>query len=178
MVGRFGRPRGVDGELYITPTTDDPGRFLDLTAVFVVVQGKREQLLLERVVMAGDRPVVKVAGFDTREQAGRLTNLTIEIPIAQARPLPEGSYYLFELEGCSVVGVDGTAYGIVEEVLQYPANDVYRIQSDRFGEVLLPAVERFVKKIDIDARRIVIDPPKGLFAMDGDESHGESDVAD
>jgi ribosomal 30S subunit maturation factor RimM len=48
-------------------------------------------------------------------------------------------------------------------VLFYPANDLYRILSTRFGEILLPAVERFVVRVDIDNREIIIDPPPGFF---------------
>jgi 16S rRNA processing protein RimM len=162
-IGRFGRPRGVSGEIYIHPATDDPDRFLELQDVIVVGKGKRKQLRLRSVVLIGDRPVARVEGVRSREEAAQLTNLSIEIPIDQARPLPEGSYYQFDLVGCQVVGTDGTEYGVVEEILFYPASDVYRIKSDRFGEVLFPVVDRFVIEVDIKAGRIVIEPPKGLF---------------
>ena len=65
--------------------------------------------------------------------------------------------------GCRVMGVDGTDYGMVEEILFYPANDVYRVVSKRFGEVLFPVVDRFVSVVDIEKKKIIIDPPAGLF---------------
>ena len=171
-VGRFGRPRGVSGEIYITPATDDPDRFLELSDIIAVGRGKRMRLHFESVAIVGGRPVVKVEGVDSREAAAELTGRSIEISIEMARPLPEGSYYQFSLVGCAVVGEDGTEYGVIEEVLFYPANDLYRIKSDRFGEVLFPAVDKFVIEVDIDRQRVIIRPPKGLF----DPEEGETEA--
>jgi len=170
VVGRFGRPRGVSGEISITPATDNPARFLELTELFIVDRGERSSLRLEAVMMINNRPVVKIEGIDSREAAARLTDLLVEIPMEKARPLPSGSYYQFDLVGCEVIGADGTAFGVVEEILFYPASDVYRIISDRFGEVLFPVVSRFVIGVDIEQKRIIIDPPKGLFSEKEDKS--------
>lgn len=170
VVGRFGRPRGVSGDIYITPSTDDPGRFLELTEIYAVTYGKREKLVVQEVSLVGGRPVMKIAGVDSREQAAKLTNLLIQIPISQARKLPEGSYYQFELVGCRVIGVDGTEYGVIEEVMLFPANDLYRIKSERFGEVLFPVVDQFIVKVDIEAKEIIVDPPRGLFDSEKDGS--------
>lgn len=169
IVGRFGRPHGVSGDITIIPATDDPDRFLELTEVWTAIDGVRTKLRVETVRMMGTQPVMKIEGYDTREEAARLTNLSVEIEGAMARPLPEGSYYQFDIVGCKVRGVDGADYGVLEEVLFYPANDLYRIVSTRFGEVLLPAVERFVVRVDIDNREIIIDPPPGLFEPKPDD---------
>jgi 16S rRNA processing protein RimM len=169
-IGRFGRPRGVSGEIYIIPATDDTDRFLELSDIIAVGKGKRRELHLTSAAIIGGRPVVSIEGVRSREEAAQLTNLSLEIPFAQARPLPEGSYYQFDLVGCRVIGVDGTEYVVVEEVLFYPANDMYRITSDRFGEVLLPVIDKFVKSVDIEKEIIVIDPPGGLFEANRDDA--------
>lgn len=171
VVGRFGRPRGVSGEIYITPATDDPRRFMELDEIIVVDRdGGRRTARVESATVVGQRPVVKINGVDSREQAAGMIGLIIEIPIERARPLPEGSYYQFDLIGCTVVGVDGTDYGVVEEVLFYPANDLYRVVSDRFGETLFPVVDRYIMKVDIEKKKIIIDPPDGLFTEKEDTS--------
>lgn len=132
-----------------------------------------QQLMqLERVTLLDGHPVVKVKGCESREEAARLTNRSIQIPGEKARPLPEGSYYQFDLIGCRVKGIDGTDYGIVEEILFYPANDLYLIKSEQFGDVLFPAVAKFVVKVDVDGREIIIDPPAGLFEEGGNRPEG------
>ena len=163
VVGRIGRPRGVTGEVYVDPATDSPERFLDLTDVDLVGNGERRPARMRAVQIVGKRPVVLIEGVNSREEATQLKNLSIEIPFAMAPDLPDGRYYQFDMIGCRVVGKDGVEYGEVAEVLFYPANDVYRITSRRFGETLFPAVDRFIVSVDIAAKQIVIDPPDGLF---------------
>jgi 16S rRNA processing protein RimM len=173
IVGRFGRPHGVSGEVNIIPATDDPDRFLELAEVWTIIDGVRTRLGVEAVRMMGTQPVVKIEGYDTREDAARLTNLSVEIAGAMARPLPEGSYYQFDIIGCAVRGTDGIEYGVLEEVLFYPANDLFRIVSARFGEVLFPAVDRFIVRVDIDKQEIIIDPPPGLFEPKPDDGRSK-----
>ncbi|MEZ5357846.1 MAG: ribosome maturation factor RimM [Candidatus Zixiibacteriota bacterium] len=162
-VGRFGRPRGVTGELYITPDTDFPDRFLDLFEVYIEEGGKKKSLIIESAEIISGRPVVKVEGIESKEEAAALTNLAIFVPGEQAVELPEGSYYQFDLVGSTVKSVDGVEFGVLEEILFYPANDVYRIKSKDFGEILLPVVDKFVKGVDIEKKEIIIEPPDGLI---------------
>lgn len=175
-VGHFGRPRNLSGEIYITPASDDPHRFLELKTVFITEEGRRKKLQLEKVAMIGNRPAVRIKGINNREDASRLTNKSIEIPFDMARPLPEGSYYQFELIGCRVVGIDGEQFGTVEEVLFYPANDIYRVVSDKYGEVLLPVVDRFILNVDTVKEEILIDPPDGLFGAEKPDSNKANNV--
>lgn len=167
VVGRFGRPHGVKGEISVTPMTDFPERFLNLREVFMISGNRKVKIVLDTVVMQGDRPLVKVAGIDNREEAARLVNTLLAVPAAEAVELPEGSHYHFDLIDCRVEGIDGTDYGLVSEVLFNPANDLLRVRSRRFGDVLLPVVDRFVKSIDIEKKKIIIDPPPGLFEEAG-----------
>ncbi|MCK5124743.1 MAG: 16S rRNA processing protein RimM [candidate division Zixibacteria bacterium] len=162
-VGHFGRPRGVFGEINVTPDTDFPDRYLELTELLVERNGQKEVLTIESATLIGGRPVVKLKGFDSREAVGELTNQSIEIPGDLAVELPDGKYYQFDLVGCRVIGIDGTDYGVLEEILFYPSNDLYRIKSDSFGEILLPVVDKFIKGVDIEKKEIIIDPPEGLI---------------
>lgn len=173
VIGRFGRPKGLSGEIYITPETDFPPRFLELKEISVVEDKKRRTLKIESVRIVGDRPIMKIAGITSRESAAAMTNLSIEIPGDQAVELPEGSYYQFDIVGSEVTGTDDTSYGVIEEVLFYPGNDIYRIKSDKYGEVLLPVVDRFIIGIDIEKKKIIIDPPAGLFEVGESQTEAE-----
>lgn len=66
-----------------------------------------------------------------------------------------------DLVGCRVLGVDGTDYGMVSAVAHYPASDMLVV-----GKTLVPMVRAIVREIDTSARRIVINPPLGLFDED------------
>jgi 16S rRNA processing protein RimM len=71
----------------------------------------------------------------------------------------DGEYLDADLVGCRVVGVDGVDRGVVEAVEHYPSSDMLVVDG-----TLVPMVRAYVCDIDIASRRIVIDPPAGLFA--------------
>lgn len=73
-------------------------------------------------------------------------------------PLGEGEFFDADLVGCAVVSAGGRAYGDVERVEHYPASDMLVVRGH-----LVPMVAAIVRSIDTAERRIVIDPPEGLF---------------
>ena len=79
-------------------------------------------------------------------------------------PLPEGSFYIFEVVGCEVWDEDAALRrGVVTEVLTMPSSDVYTVRLDGGGQVLIPAVLDFVVSIDTQARRITVKGVEELF---------------
>ena len=162
-IGQLGRTRGVAGEMYVTPLTDFPERFLDMREVHVSVRGDWQLFRLEFTRLVGGRPVVKFIGIDTREEASRLTNSLLAVPIEQVVSLPEGSYYVFDLVECEVIDeTTGRRLGRIHDVRQFPANDVYVVATEDGREVLFPAVKAFVRRVDITARKIFV-MPGGMF---------------
>ena len=157
-VGRFGRTRGVDGELNVTPLTDFPDRFVDLKSVYLEIDGRWSEFEIETVQMLNGRPVMKLKTVDSLEQAARLVNCELAVRRDQLVPLPAGQHYIFELVGCSVVD-DKTqqVMGVITDVLRYPANDVYLIRSTDGRELMCPAVAAFVRKVEVSAGRVLID---------------------
>ncbi len=162
-VGRLGRTRGVNGELYIAPMTDFPDRFLDMEEILVQGPTGWEKRKVEFSHLIGGRPVIKFDGVDTPEDAARLTNRDLAVPIDELVELPKDTYYIFDLVGCEVYE-DGSdrIIGEIVDVTQYPANDVYVVKTGDGKEVLVPAVKEFVRKIDLDSRKISI-VAAGLF---------------
>lgn len=108
--------------------------------------------------MVSGRPVLKFTGVDNPEAAARLTNRELAVSRDKTVPLPEGSFYLFDLIGCQVYdeGSD-ESLGEVVDVQQYPANDAYIIEMADGRRTLLAAIEQYVKQIDIGSKKIVID---------------------
>ena len=157
-VGRIGRTRGVDGELYVLPLTDFPDRFLDLTEIYVEHRGVWEKRQIDSSRMVSGRPVIRFANIETPEDAALLTNRHVAVTRDRLVKLPEGSYYIFDLVGCALVdAASKETLGEVTDVRQYPANDAYLVRRPDGREVLFPAVRQFVKKIDIAGKKIEVD---------------------
>lgn len=160
-IGKFGKTRGLHGEIYVVPFGADPSRFMRLEKALLKIDGEPQELIIERAQMQGQRPTVKVAGYNTPELARTLTNRELFIPVSELEELPEDQYYAFEVEGCRVVTVDGDEVGTVVEVESFPASDLYVIEDEAGERYRLPALKRFVTEVDVKARKIKIDPPEG-----------------
>jgi 16S rRNA processing protein RimM len=69
-------------------------------------------------------------------------------------------FYLFEIVGLRVITEDGEEVGMVEEVMETKANDVYVIRKDDGSELLLPAIESVIRDINFDEEVIVVALPE------------------
>ena len=156
-VGKVGKTRGVDGELYVTPLTDFPDRFVGLTEIFVGDRGAWQKWKLESARLISGRPVLKFEGINNPEDAARLTNRELAVTRDQTVPLPEDAYYIFDLTGCLIYDESGEQIGELVDVQSYPANDVYVVELTDGRRMLLPAIHQFVRQVDIDQKKIVID---------------------
>ena len=163
-VGYVVRAKGIRGEVRVEPLTGRIERFDELREVFF----ERGREPTRRLVIDGWRPdapgvLVKFAGIDTPEEAKQaLAKGYITVPREEVPPLPQGAHYVFELMGCQVEDESGRVLGEIAEVLKMPSYDVYVVRSgDR--EVMVPAVENFVKDISVEQRRVSVRGVEELF---------------
>ena len=165
VIGEVLRPHGVRGEVRMRVITDDREQLRDLEYVYLGKSpGDARKRKLE---LAGCRfnkayALLSFAGCASRDQAERLRDQLVMIDMAQAAPLEDGQYYLFQLIGMRVLA-DDQELGRIREVLQTGANDVYIIDSDPHGELLIPAHEETIADIDFEARAITMTLPEGLL---------------
>jgi 16S rRNA processing protein RimM len=143
VVGRVGRPHGLDGSFVVEDASENPERFspgATLLAGDERVQVQATKHAGNRLVVRLDRPVAR--------------GTVLEILATELPPPEEDSYYVFQLVGLEVVEEGGRALGRVRTVEPYAANDVLALDSG----VLLPLVADCVRKVDLDAGRIVVAP--------------------
>jgi 16S rRNA processing protein RimM len=159
LIGKIRRAHGVSGELEVGPLTDFPDRFRLLSTVFL--GDGHVAYTIERVRARG-RVFVSLEGIESREAAHALAGNEIWIPRSEAMPLPEGEYYTDELIGLEVVTTAGRAIGVITDLIETGANDVYIVDSNG-SEVLIPAIKDVVVSIDISGGQVVIEPLLGLF---------------
>jgi len=161
-IARIARPRGVRGELVAEVLTDFPERFEGLTeATAVLPDSSRRQLKIENAWFQNDRIVMKFAGVDSIEAGDELRDADICVPESDAVELEEGEFFDWQLEGCTAVTVDGDTLGTVKELLRTGGTEVLVIEGER--DYLVPFAESICTEVDIENKRIVIDPPEGLL---------------
>lgn len=157
-VGQLGRPRGTAGEIYVTPLTDFPERFENIEEIYVSSGDSWSKMKVVSSKMVANRPVLQFENITNPEGASRLTNRYLAVPKSQVMKLPQNSFYIFDLVGCQVFDeATDKKIGAITDVEEFPASDVYTIKSGDGKTFSLAAVKIYVKEIDIENRRIVID---------------------
>ena len=155
-VGRVVKAHGVKGAVQVEALTDFPSdRFSPGSRVLAA----GALLTVTALDRKGDHLLVRFEGIDTREAAARLGGAYLTVPLDQAKRLPSGRYYHYQLVGLSVVDQrSDRVLGTVAEILEYEANDVLRVTAG-LKELLVPMVHSIVRSIDPSQGRIVVDMP-------------------
>lgn len=156
-VARISTPHGVRGEVKLTPLTDFPRRF-EQTESLLLADGTC--LHLESARMHKDGILVKFRGMDTPEVWAALRHQELYVTEDALMPLAPGQYYIHQIVGLVVLDETGAGQGIVTDVLQTGSNDVYVVKTQDGGELLLPAIDSVVRRIDMDQRRMIVTIPE------------------
>ncbi len=163
LVGRVARAHGNRGQVIVNPDTDFAAERFSVGAVVLVGEGAVPRAI-ESVRFHQGRPIIALHGIDTMDAAESLAGAELRVPASALGPLPEGTYYHFDLVGCAVRDIADRPVGRVAAVEGTIEMSRLVVESEG-GEVLIPLVADICIDIDIAERRIVVNPPEGLLEL-------------
>lgn len=167
VIGEILRPHGVRGELRMRVLSHDPGALKQLTCIYLAdsdASPERERVDVLRIRFNKAYALLSLDGCNRREQAENLRGKLVYCDIEQLPPLNKGEYFLFQLIGLLIVA-DGNEVGRIRDVLETGANDVYIVESAEHGELLIPAHDETINRIDFESGVIDMTLPEGLLAQ-------------
>ena len=162
-VGVITTTHGVRGEIKVFPTTDDAERFLELEYVLLDTGRELRRLDIKNVRFFKNLVILKFDGIDNINDIEKYKGKDLWIPREEAQELGEDEYYIADLQGLEVVLEDGTEFGTLRDVMETGANDVYIIDSNEHGEVLLPAIKECILDVDLEKNTMTVHLMKGLL---------------
>jgi 16S rRNA processing protein RimM len=113
-------------------------------------------MTLTGIRVAGSAFVAKVE-TDDEEQIASVRKASLIISPEERFQLPEDEYYMDDLVGLIVKDKEGSVIGRLSDILETPANDIYEVLDGEGREILLPAIEDVILKIDIKGGEITAD---------------------
>ena len=161
-VGSIIKTHGIRGEVKVYPLTDDVNRFKSLKEVILEPDNDNITLEIEGVKFQKNIVILKFKGYDNINDIEMHVKKGIYVTRDNAVELEEDEYFIADLIGLKVVTDDGKDFGVIKDVLQTGANDVYIIDSVKHGEVLVPAIKQCILDVDIEAQKMVIHLMEGL----------------
>jgi 16S rRNA processing protein RimM len=167
IIGRIGRAHALFGEFRVNPLTDDINRFIGLRNCLLLSPDEQRyqtvQVLSSRIVT--NQVYVRLKGFESRELAESLRGRLLAVHREQAVKLPPDTWFICDLIGCDVFDATRGYLGILTEVVQNLAQDVYTITLEGQADLLLPAKKEFIQKVDLESRQINVNLPDGLYEI-------------
>lgn len=159
--GKIVGTHGVKGMVRVQPWCDD-GEFLtQFKAIYTDKDGENKI----KVISAkphGNVVLMSLSGVNSIEDAEKLRGTVIYIKRSDVK-LPEGRYFISDLLGCTVTDADsGKSLGILADVTETGANDVWHIKKDS-KEYLIPAIDEVIVSVEPEKELVVIRPLKGIF---------------
>lgn len=165
-VARIARPQGIRGEVIADLLTDFPERFARLTEVRAVwPNGNVAVIGLERARPHLGRIILKLKGYDSRNEVETLRGVRLTVTREQLIELPADNYYDFDLVDCVVSTAGGLAIGKVAGVQNFGAAPLLVVKGDDGRERLIPLASSICTEVDVANKRIVIEPPEGLLDL-------------
>ena len=158
-IGKIVNTHGIRGEVKIQPWCDEPELFDELEYLFI--EGEKYNIVRNRFHKTCQ--IVQLENVNSIDDAERFKNKIVDIN-RDALELPEGRYYIADIEGLTVKEQNGRILGVVDEIIKTGSNDVYSLK-DTFNKkpVLIPVIEGVVLETNIDGGYIVVKLPKGLI---------------
>ena len=163
QVGVISSTHGVRGEVKVFPTTDDLQRFKSLKNVILDTGKEQIPLEIQGVKFFKQFVILKFKGIDNINDIEKYKGRSLFVERKDAVPLEEDEYYIADMLGMSVYTEDGARFGTLKDVMETGANDVYIIDSDDHGEILVPAIKQCILSVDVEADRMVIHLMDGLI---------------
>lgn len=158
-IGQIVNTHGLRGDLKVMPWCDDPEVFDELA--YVIIDGVEYDIQKSR--MQKNMVLLKLEGIDDINEAEKYRNKVLTVPREEMGELPEGTYYICDLLGCSVITTGDRNLGKITDVIKTGSNDVYVVEEIGKKQVLIPVIDEVVKSVDIDGKIIIIEPLKGLI---------------
>ena len=162
-VGVISSTHGLKGEVKVFPTTDDVKRFRQLKEVLLDAGDEKPVLQIEQVKFFKQFVILKFKGIDDIEDVQKYKGKDLLVTRENAVKLKKDEYFIADLIGVGVISDDNSLRGILKDVIQTGANDVYVIDLEDGRQLLLPAIKECVLMVDLDENIMKIHVLDGLL---------------
>ncbi len=164
-IARVVKTQGRRGEVAVELFTDFPERFEPGRRVFAAKESvERRELKIEDTWPHKGMLILKFAGVDSINDAEPLRGSEIQVPLAERKKLQDGTWYVSDLVGC-VVTDNGHEIGAVADVEFGAGEAPLLIVKEGRQEHMLPLTEAFIRKVDIEQKKIELQLPEGMLEI-------------
>ena len=161
-VGKITNTHGLKGEVKFIPWTNSPEDFESIKNVYLPDNTK---LTVKSIKYQKNNLILKLGGIDSIEAAEKLKGCVVTAEQSELAEIEDGEYYIADLIGLQVYEDTGEVLGIISDVFNTGANDIYEVKRDGKKPLLLPVIDSVVKEIDVEKGRVTVHLLEGLLDL-------------
>lgn len=161
-LGYFSKTVGIKGELLLNLDVDDAQKYKKMESLFIELNNNLIPFFITSVQIRSNSALVKIDGIDTPQKAAEYVSCSAFLPLSNLPKLSGKNFYFHEVPGFTVIDAVHGNIGVVETVLDFPQQAIFQIKKNE-TEILIPATQEFIQKIDRATKTIFIQAPDGLI---------------
>lgn len=161
-IGQIVNTHGLKGHLKVVPFTDDINRFKSLKTVYIVFKNELIECKIQEVKFIKNLVRLKLEGIDNINDAEKYKGCYLKISRKDAKKLDKDTYFIADLIGLDVYDEQDNRIGLLDDIFPTGSNDVYVVNSDDGKQILLPAISKVIKEIDLEQGKIIVDISQGV----------------
>ena len=162
-VGVIANTHGIRGEVKVFPTTDEKERFKDLKKVILDMGKEQKVLEIQSVRFFKNLVILNFKEIDNINDIEMYKRKDLLVTREDAVPLEEGEYFIADLLDLDVYSDEDEKIGVLYDVMQTGANDVYVVKTEEGKEILLPAIDECILDINLEESRMTVHIMEGLL---------------
>ncbi len=162
-IGVITSTHGLKGEVKVFPTTDDVNRFKSLKKCFIRTKQGDVEVEKNTCKFFKNMVILSFKEFKSIDEIEKYKSCGLYVTRENAVPLEEGEYYIADVIGLPVVTEDGSTLGVIDDVMQTGANDVFVVKLQDEKELLLPVIPECILDMDFDNKKITVHLMKGML---------------
>lgn len=157
-VGKIVTTHGIKGEVKVQVITDNIERFNKGNLLYL--GDKKEKIIIDNSRFQKNMILLSFNKINNINDVLKYVNQTLYVDIDEVRT--EDEIYYDDLIDC-IVYVNNQKIGIVEDVIEVPQGEILKILKNNQEYALVPYVSEFIIDVDINEKKIIIDPIEGLL---------------
>lgn len=161
-IGQIVNTHGLKGHLKVVPFTDDINRFKDLKNIYIDFKNELIECTIQEVKFIKNLVMLKLEDIDDINDAEKYKGCYLKINRKDAKKLDKNTYFIADLIGLDVYDMQNNKIGILDDIFPTGSNDVYVVNLEDGKQILLPAISKVIKEINVEQRKIIVDISQGV----------------
>lgn len=164
-LGKIGKPKSFKGETTLLFDVDEIDFLKDVEIWFILIANRLVPYTVENLYPKNNKTlVVKFKGINDDRNVDLLKNKEVYLPISSLPKLKKGEVYLHELVNCEVIDDNYGKLGMITDINDQTLQRLLIVKMGK-KEILIPYIEQFVYKKDIDNRVVNTKLPEGFLEI-------------